>query len=283
MKKLVFSLLFFIGYLGFAQKIYMANSMSKGITAFINENSLPTVDFVYQNTFITNNKYDEAKLVQTITKLYPNKNQRGMAVLDWEGVAFDNLIKNKDVSNASKIQFEQAIKKAKALRPNVKWSFYGLPTRNFWNPDQNWKSKNLDLISLFSNFDFIAPSIYIFYPLNEVKENLQNKYIDSNIQLAKEIGQKVGKPVYPIVNHRYHPSNKKYGNQLVSKELFSYYISRIASNQIDTIIWWQSEEYNYNVSRSNAVFKADYSKKISKDLSQQQMLNEYYNTITRNK
>lgn len=283
MKKLVFSLLFFIGYLGYGQKIYMANSSSKGIAAFINENSLPAIDFVYQNTFVTNNKYDEAKLIRTITKLYPNKNQSGMAVLDWEGVAFDNLIKNKDVSNASKIQFEQAIKKAKALRPNVKWSFYGLPTRNFWNPDQNWKSKNLDLISLFSNFDFIAPSIYIFYPLNEVKETLQNKYIDSNIQLAKEIGQKVGKPVYPIVNHRYHPSNKKYGNQLVSKELFSYYISRIVGNQIDAIIWWQSEEYNYNISRSNAVFKSDYSKKISKDLIQQQMLNKYYNAINRKK
>ncbi|WP_345992299.1 hypothetical protein AAEU33_09555 [Chryseobacterium sp. Chry.R1] len=279
MKKLVFSFLFFIGCLSFAQKIYMANSSSKGITAFINENNLPTVDFVYQNTFVTNNKYDEAKLIKTITKMYPDKDQRGMAVLDWEGVMYDNLIKGSDVSNASRVQFEQAIKKAKDLRPNVKWSFYGLPTRNFWSPDQNWKSKNLDLSSLISNFDFIAPSVYIFYPLTEVKADVQNKYIDSNIQLAKQIGQKIGKPVYPIVNQRYHPSSKAYSNQLVPKDLFSYYISRIASNQIDTIIWWQSEEYNYNISKTSAAFKADYSRKMSKDQSQQQMLDSYYKDV----
>lgn len=279
MKKIIFSILVFVFFFGNAQNIYIASSPSKGIKEFINVNNLLTVDFVYQNTFVTDNKYDEAKLIRTITKMYPDKNIKAMAVLDWEGITFNNLTKDKGASDASLVQFESAIKKAKELRPNVKWSFYGLPTRNFWSPDQNWKNKNLSILKLMKHFDFIAPSIYIFYPLSDVKKDLQNKYIDSNIQLAKEIGKRVGKPVYPIVNHRFHTSNKKLANQLVDPELFSYYISRISHNNVDTIIWWHSEEYNYNISKSNSVFNADYSSKVSKDKSQQEMLYQYYKNI----
>lgn len=275
----LFTILFCIIFHGYGQRIFMANSASSGIKSFIKQNNLQTVDFVYQNNFVTNNKFDALKLEKTINQMFPNKSQSGMAILDWEGVMFDNLTKGGDVFRNAISQFENAIQRAKVLRPNIKWSFYGLPTRNFWSPDDKWRQSNLNLIPLFKLFDFVAPSIYIFYSNEDASYDVQDKYINSNVQLAKKIASIIGKQVYPIVNQRFHPSTKKYANELVPSNLFTHYINKISSNGVAGIIWWQSEDYNYNVSKSSAIFKKDYPVGQDKNKIQDKMFQSYYQDI----
>lgn len=263
------------------QEIYIASASSEGIKKFIDKNKLQKVRFIYQNSFVTKDELDEDKLVQIIAKVFPDKDQYGIAVLDWEGKTFGKLLEQSQEGEYAREQFTTAIKKAKQLRPNVKWSFYGLPTRNFWKPDSNWKKENYELELLLSNFDFLSPSIYIFYDSDEVNISLQNRYIDTNIQLAKEIGEKIKKPVYPVINHRFHPSNKKKSHQLVPNQLFAYYVNRIFENNVKSVIWWHSEDYNYNISNKNKVFSNDYPESRDKNIIQEKMFEEYYKNISK--
>lgn len=279
-KKPIALILFLLVFQAFTygQDIIMANSSSNGVKSFIKDHNLKYVDFIYQNSFVTNNNYDEDKLISTINKMFPNPNQSGMAILDWEGIGFNSLIKQNDLGKKYRDQFSKAIIKAKSMRPNMKWSFYALPTREFWSMNEGWREKNKNLMSLYANFDFFAPSLYIFYSLGEVKKEMHYKYIDTNIDLAKDLAKKLNIPIYPVVNQRYHPSNRKFPNQLVPEELFRLYVSRIRQNKVAGIIWWHSEEYNYNISKTNVVYGKDYINK-TKDIAHKEMFNKYYRQI----
>ncbi len=284
---LILSLLTCYTVIGYTQRLYMANANSGPVNDFISNNHLGRVDFIYQNEFITNNTFDEAKLIKTINYRFPDSSHAGMAILDWEGPGFDGI---KDPGEAGVIyrrQFTEAIQKAKLLRPNIKWSYYGFPLREFWNPDENWKQKNLSLIFFFSNFDFLAPSLYIFYSPEEVSAKTQQRYIDANMALAKQIADQLDKPVFALVNHRYHPSNKQSGNQQVPVSHFTFYVKRILTDRANGVVWWHSEDYNYNISKlnnpqiNNAVFKADFEH-VSKEDGIMNMLNTYYSDLKNN-
>ncbi len=267
-----------IQFIAFGQDIMIANSSSSGVKSFISDHNLKSVDFIYQNSFVTNNNYDEDKLISTIKKMFPDANQSGMAILDWEGIGFNSLIKQTDQGKKYRSQFLKAIIKAKSMRPNIKWSFYGLPTREVWSLNDVWRQKNEQLISLYSNFDFFAPSIYVFYSLNQVKVASHYRYIDANVALAKKLAKNLNIPVYPVVNQRYHPTNNAISNELIPEELFALYVNRIKKNGVAGIIWWHSEEYNYNISKSNAVFRKDYINK-SKERAHKDMFERYYDKI----
>ena len=270
-----------------AQNLYIANATTGPVNDFITNNNLGRIDFIYQNDFVTNNNYDEAKLIKTINQKFTDKNQSGMAILDWEGVGFNSLTSPGNTGDHYRKQFAEAIQKARLLRPNVKWSYYGLPTREFWRTDDAWRQKNLSLMPFFSNLDFLAPSLYIFYSFTQASEKLQQNYIDNNIALARQIGSKLNKPVFAVVNHRYHPSNKLLGNQQAPVNLFTFYVKRIFNDGADGVVWWNSEDYNYNISKldnpgaDNAVFKADF-KNISKEDGIMNMVNRYFSDLKKN-
>lgn len=286
-KYLILIVLLSYNAFGYAQKLFIANSTTGPVNDFINKNNLGRVDFIYQNEFVTNNNYDEVKLIQAINKRFPDNNQSGWAILDWEGVGFDNLTISNDIGDKYRDQFTEAIQKAKTLRPNVKWSYYGLPKREFWQPDDAWRQKNLNLMSFFSNLDFLAPSLYIFYSFDQASEKLQQSYIDKNVDLSRQIGQKINKPVMVLVNHRYHPSNKQFAEQQVPVSLFTFYVKKILNDGADGVVWWHSEEYNYNITKindqklDNAVFKADFKNNTIED-GISNMLNKYYSDIKKN-
>jgi len=267
-----------IQFIAYGQDIMMANSSSSGVKSFINDHKLKSVDFIYQNSFVTNNNYDETKLISTIKKMFPNPNQSGMAILDWEGIGFNSLIKQTDQGEKYRRQFSKAIIKAKSMRPNIKWSFYALPTREVWSLDEGWRQKNEQLMSLYSNFDFFAPSIYVFYSLKQVNVASHFKYIDANVDLAKKLAKDLNIPVYPVINQRYHPTNKATPNELIPEELFTLYVNRIRKNGVYGIIWWHAEEYNYNISKSNEVFGKDYRNK-PKERAHKDMFERYYENI----
>lgn len=267
-----------------AQTLFIANSTSGPIDNFIKINKIKRIDFIYQNSFVTNDSYDEAKLLKTIDYMFPNKNQSGMAILDWEGPTFANLSNSGKKGESCRKQFIAAIKKAKQLRPNIKWSYYGIPTREFWNMNDVWKRRNYSLESIVKNCDFLAPSIYIFYSLDEVESSMHYSYIDKNVSLAREMGAKFNKKVYMLVNHRFHPSNKSLGNQLVPDNLFKLYIERIIQDGVLNIVWWNSEDYNYNIRNmdsrkyDNRSFKSEFSDMTRED-GISKILNRYLRSL----
>lgn len=286
-KRLALVVLFNVSAICCAQNIYIANATTGPVNDFITNNNLSRIDFIYQNDFVTNNNYDEAKLIKTINQKFTDKNQSGMAILDWEGIGFDSLTSSGNTGDNYRKQFAEAIQKARSLRPNIKWSYYGLPKREFWHADDAWRQKNFSLMPFFSNLDFLAPSLYIFYSFTQASEELQQNYIDNNIALARQIGSKLDKPVFAVVNHRYHPSNKLLGNQQVPVNLFTFYVKRIFNDDADGVVWWNSEDYNYTISKldnpkvDNAVFKADF-KNISGEDGIMNMLNRYFSDLKKN-
>lgn len=274
MKRNIFYCFFFLVFTvqyNNAQTLFIANSTSGPVNNFIKENKIKTIDFIYQNSFVTNNAYDESKLINTIEEMFPDKNRTGMVILDWEGPTFANLASLGKKGELSRIQFISAIRKAKQMRPNIKWSYYGIPIKEFWNMNDTWIKKNYSLESIIRNCDFLAPSIYIYYSLQQVKSPIHYSYIDKNVSLAKEIGSKFNKQIYMVVNHRYHPSNKSLGNQLVPKSLFDFYVNRIVNDGVLNIVWWNSEDYNYNIRNldskkyDNRAFKSEFSEVTRED------------------
>ncbi|HRP57730.1 hypothetical protein [Agriterribacter sp.] len=270
-----------------AQKIYIANSTTGPVNDFIINNNPGRTDFIYQSEFVTNNNYDEARLIQSINQKFPDKNQSGMAILDWEGVGFDSLTSPGKTGDKYRKQFADAIQKARSLRPGIRWSYYGLPTREFWHTDNAWRQKNLSIMSFYSNLDFLAPSLYIFYSTDQVAEEVHQNYIDNNMALAGKIGSELDMPVYAVVNHRYHPSNKLLGNRLVPVDLFTFYVKRIFNDGAGGVVWWNSEDYNYSISKldkpglDNAVYKADFAN-ASKDDVIKNMMNMYFSDLKKN-
>src|SRR5690606_24156116 len=110
---------------------------------------------------------------------------------------------------------------------------------------------------------------------------------DNNIALARQIGNKLNKPVFAVVNHRYHPSNKQLGNQQVPVALFTFYVKRILNDGVSGVVWWNSEDYNYNISKlnnpelDNDVFKADFENTPKEDAIRN-MMNMYFSDLKNN-
>ena len=66
------------------------------------------------------------------------------------------------------------------------------------------------------------------------------------------LSRKFNKPVLPFVWHRYHPSNKQIGLQLIPINEFEKYIASILhtsykGTKASGIVWWGEDQYDYNV------------------------------------
>lgn len=256
-----------------------------GQKQFLQENNLNTYKIFYQQFFLTDNKLDIKKLDALLKKSYPNKNSGGMLVLDWEGKGMDVLTKQNNTKefNFYVAQFKSALKYVKDLRPNVQVGFYALPFRQYWNINKSYYSKNEKLMSILSMQDFIAPSLYIFYPTERYKSS-NKEYVDKNVSFALQIGEKLGKPVYPFIWQRVHPSNRQDGNKLVPIGFFSQTIKDILDTKyqgkgVKGLLWWHSENYSFQTKEKSAALKKEYRSVSNANDYQKKMFQSYYNSI----
>lgn len=214
---------------------------------FVHDHKLQTVTLFYQVDFTTKENFDVNKFVNSLNSKIPSVEKSGYAVLDWEGekeVALNEQIDPNKLYKA-KTDFIYVIKLAKKLRPNIKWSFYGFPTTNFWSPSLSWENRNNRLQDLFVQMDFFAPSLYLFYPPSQLCSLMTNNYLHKNLAFAFKLSKKYNKEVIPFIWHRYHPSNDKYGLKLVyvndfrnyTKTLFNYSSTGL---KVQKIIWWNA-------------------------------------------
>lgn len=186
-------------------------------------------------------------VVKYLNFLYPDRNDTGMCVIDWEGKGGKNLMLN-DPGSAEFIKTEakflQLVKLVRDTRPYVRVGFYGLPFRVF-NPSQQKYNSGNKLDRLLSKCDFIAPSLYIMYPDAQIGRGRNMDYLKQNLDNAFEYASRLNKPVIPFVWYKIHPGNKIYGNMIISKDEIERYLSfigdyRYGKSRIDAIVWWET-------------------------------------------
>ena len=238
-------------------------------SSFIKKNKLKQIYFVNGSYIDGNNdlKFDREKFIQNINKIAPNPSASGTGVLNWEGKAIKVLYKNKSTDPTFKAveqEYIKVLKTAQKLRPNIKWGYYSLPFRDYWNRNEKWEAKNDAVKKILEASDVIYPSVYDFYENGNtsVSKKKDSLYVDANIKSALKYGKRYNKPVIPFYWHRWHNSNKKVGMQLIPWEEFKEHIiagisAGYQGKHVDGIVWWGSDKYFYN---KNAIVKREVDK-----------------------
>jgi hypothetical protein len=234
-----------------APKLYLCmGNLGPTADAFMLANNIQYVKLVGSVSIDPNNDMTlhEDLLSAQIARLYPNANDTGTALLDWEGKAMNSLnaLSPDDPNYAVIMQkYIRAVQVSKQLRPNVKWSIYGMPFRGYWTMDNAWEKRCLGLAPLLQQCDFIAPSLYNPYP-DSVSKGNERSYVRGNIQIALRLGSMVNRPVYPLIWHRLPDS------RLISKDEFLRHVQSILNesyngNKVKGLIWYGEDTYSYNV------------------------------------
>lgn len=186
-------------------------------------------------------------LGRAIRSAFPDSLMQGIGVLDWEGKELGILRRQ----SADDPQFKDAMQKmlsvlsfAQQMRPNVSWGFYGLPVREFWKRNNDWKESGNRLLPLLQKQDALFPSVYLLYNSKVVNSILSRGYTKDNVGQALAIGAQVNKPVLPFVYHRYPDFS------LVPLDVFRQQAEDILSTDVNGkrvsgIIWWGADNYYY--------------------------------------
>ncbi len=226
---------------------------------------------------------DTVALIKELSKI--PKNMNGLGVLDWEGEIEKGFEQNapENLFNYSLEAHLLILKIAKKYRPNLKWSVYSYPITSFWGRNQSWRKQNERLIPLMKECDVLCPSLYLYYPDKEVGAINNQNYAKENSEEILYFAQELNKKVYPFVWHRFHPSNKEFGLELIPLSQFKHHIEDVFSShfnghKIDGIVWWGSDSYYYNV-KAEALIKESQSFKSFEDYYYKNVIKPYSSII----
>lgn len=190
-------------------------------------------------------KFNSDKIRYYLDKNFPGSNASGMVVIDWETSIFKDLRNYPTYDSRFKnaeSQFIGLVNLIHSYRPNVKVGIYGI-TFTVWN---TWQKENYNPAGKYDNLlsktDFLAPSVYIVYPDEQVGHERNLRFLKDNLDASLAYGKKYGIPVLPFVWHRVH-YNEIYDEEILQKEVFASYIKYIAdysSNNYKAkgVIWW---------------------------------------------
>lgn len=188
-----------------------------------------------------------------IDNLYPNKNESGFLCLNLENTIYQNLKKYKPGQiqfNTSETQLISLIKYVKQKLPNVKVGIYGVPSNFYWvNIDKDVPNK---FENLLNEVDYISPQLYIYYTKDQYGLENNIKYIKQNLEVSLNYAKKLKKPVIPYVWYLVHPTNKKYGNEIIPQDEMKTYLETIinyefANQKAKGIIWWEPAKLDYKM------------------------------------
>jgi hypothetical protein len=223
---------------------------------FVTRNNLQKSYVIYQNFFIPDGSsgFSKELMEKSLDHIIPDKNQSGYAALDWEGAPYNILHGTQKASeqeyNAVLNAFIATIRYAKQLRPNIKWSFYGMPTMPYMQykeGNDQWAAK---LMPLLRNLDFFDPSLYL-QNANETLSDTDTKYYAASyLRYSLELAVKMNKPIFPFVWNRFSD------NSMISYTKFTGTLKAILSMQyqnqkVNGVIWWNCEP-NLFVNRKNS-------------------------------
>lgn len=290
MKKKILLFLIVFSIFGYSQNkklFFCAEFKNSWQKKFVEDNEIANLNIIYQSEIAPNEVLDEKILIEALNRKFPDKNKKDYGIINWEGTTEIDLNRQEDPAKfkISLNKFVNALKTIKKLRPNVKWSIYGFPTCEFWTPGYFWEKRNYNLAEIYKNVDFLAPSLYLFYPEEELKSTFTENYIQRNVKLALKIGKKYNKEVYPFIWHRFHPSNQKYGMQTIPLDYFrEKYIKLILTQKyqgktVKGLIWWQADGYYSKNTDSYVKLKEEYKNVTNIELHNVNLFQSYYDSI----
>jgi len=192
-------------------------------------------------------KVDEPTLTRYIEKTFPDKNKYGVCLIDWEEPfrEIKKHYKNASIYKPIEEEYIKVIRIIRKLRPNVEVSIYGIPFVSFSRRSPVLDvNKNGFFDNLLSHCDVITPSIYLRYADEEVGQARNIKYLQENLDVAMEYGQRLNKKVVPYFWYRIHPMNKDYGLKTLSEKAMSAYMQSLMSysykgKKLGGIIWYE--------------------------------------------
>lgn len=204
---------------------------------------------------------DEVHFRKYIRKHIPDKNAEGYGAFDWETPL--KILKKDAIESESfkslEHEFIKAYQIAKEERPNIKWGYYALPFREYWNRGEVWKNRNKKLAKILATTDVIYPSVYDFYqdsaPLAGRK--MDSLYVNDNIQEALKFGKQLNKPVIPFFWHRWHAKPERGGMQRIPWKEFGPHIkaaldAKVGNEHIFGLVWWGADDY-FHSRKSKAI------------------------------
>jgi len=259
---------------------------------YIQQNSLKKIFVFYQKDVSKNGMTLDSDLFQKNILNRVSSGQKGIAIIDWEGLAFDALTSS-DERKASAVvsEFIKALELAKQLRPNLQWGFYGLPIRTFKGDNRNWRNINTRLAPIFRRSDIIAPSLYMYnsnpkvYNLNSPQaEKGAGDYLYLNLDYALELGSTYNKDVYPFIWHKRNSGDRQEALSLIPIDTFGTYVKMINSRsafgkKIKGVIWWDNAKYYYLNRNKYPVVLKEYSNVKNVEQYNLDIFKKYYNAI----
>ena len=216
---------------------------------------------IYQQSGETNGRFDESKLRGEIGRLIP-ADYDGHAVLDFEEPWVGYLKKQPGTPEFT--QGEQAMLRvlatAHAVRPNVKWTMYGIPSLPFfvngpggsvvgWDKGtKQSEDAQLEIARraqpIVNACDWVSPSIYspYLYSTNPEWTEATPAYAKANTAVALEMAK--GKPVFPMVWHRVHDSNRKDALKIIPDSQFMQgQVTPALQAGAAGVVWWGADQY----------------------------------------
>jgi hypothetical protein len=194
---------------------------------------------------------DDDLLKKRIKELFPASNASGICVLNWETPTMERVAALKldpDVYQKQVAEMVRALKIAKALRPRVKWGYYGLNIQEYYYRNDSWRSRTEGFLPVMEASDILFPSLYKFYPYSINGYAFEESYAKENIDLILQYGARLSKPVMPFVWPRFHDADPKFGLQSIPDKEWTDHIGFLAKpnakgQQISGIVMWAMDVY----------------------------------------
>lgn len=200
---------------------------------------------------------DLSRYEKRLLELIPDDGDSSLLCIDIENFQYNQLKRGTDREIKSATEaFISVLKLTKTLRPNLKIGLYAVPF-NFYYDSQNRINKGRKFDSILEYVDVLFPSLYVYYPAKQKGQESNFVYFKKNLDVTFELSMKYNKKVYPFFWYLVHPSNKRFGYSLLTKEEVDQYLEYIMNynyqgRRVSGIIWWDTiTPYNKRLIKGN--------------------------------
>lgn len=223
---------------------------------------------IYEHAFVSQGRIDQAKLRRTVADNVP-AGWTGFACLNVENEWYKAMARDptSEEFRTGARNLLEILKIAKEVRPEARWTYYGLPSVPFFVKDARGASVGWDKVSpeskaaaldvarraqiVINGFDWLAPSVYDHYldAVGPEWAEAQRERVRVMVTLAREMGAASGraKPVFPFVWHRIHTGNKRWGLTLLdNREFIEGQVKPALEAGAAGVVWWGADRNMLN-------------------------------------
>lgn len=239
---------------GSNKKLFVCQQVSASVHAIYPQTGAKDAITIYTGGIDPDNNglFDQPDALRDALDLYVPANYTGPVALDWEGVGSENLnlpIGSPELANAVN-EWVKVLQKARQLRPNAKFGFFGLPWAQLTDWGPTYIDRAMAIKPIYDYSHCLFPCIYRYYPDTQPQFSAADNraYVKGLVSLALRISE--GKPVYPFIGHRYHEGFLPVAFRLVPEKEFKDQIkaildARYQGDSADGVVWWGGDQFWY--------------------------------------